>query len=1521
MSQIEEIKLQSDIPEIKLDYSNPDPSEPIRIGNENFMQDMAGIEPTVDFNGARSVAALELNQEEMGEVYSATEDNLRNGNMTPIQAEEFIGAYKPRTTVEDTETGLEKLAVRNGKADAITYNESTKWNTVSSGVDLDKEEEENARDLMLDNYKDLFYDGGNGKGIAGAVEFAAGTIGSYIGAQAFELNFGGITGIKDLPLSVSDEESQQKLAEWARKNIFEVPLDVAKKNIEGVWKFCENYGIPALWRRRFFDAAIMNEKENPLWSSIAMASFGMLGGLKNTFKSANKAYRWTKKLGNKEAATSIAVEAIQNGNKSAEAVLEHNVPSLLKPTSDDTVSMFNRAKPVEDVLLDTEIESIIRDGRASGLFDEVAEDILYKVAAKQVEQLNDEIAGSRYLDLKVVKGKAGETIAEVLIGGGLDGKKAMATGEECRQVIKQIGLPQGTYKIVEGEGGYFIKYSQPVKFEDNFYKTLPNIAEEVPNIAEEARKNYEATVNEFSRLHAKDYTKWFFGHFAESAEAHGRVSEAQRKASGMVKRLYEHFAKDLKINKKSAKTVARVIDEGQLENNKLGKWFTKEELVDKGLNDTEISAYFAYKKLNDTLYRTMDDSFIRDASAQGFSFYQGKYVARPVEYGPQTPELINHIYIEGGVKDAKKLLDDLKNGRKVLLEKHYKRIMGDNNKFTHVVVDAQQIDKRLIPHGLTPYQAGGIRRYQRGTYFLKQGVTLQGVRGKFNGWANTLTTSMSRTAANEFAEECNTLIKAYNAGGALDDRVMQEAINSLKTRRTKINDVEDFKKVLYNEENGKGWLRTDNTVEVLEDGKKYTYNNGVTDSIEQHAANTEDAFRDLVADAVGNKYSRGEMLTSIDDDVPPLLDFRKIADEAIGRAARTNTIEETKKWWKETFAENFSHLVDYGPTGPIDRLDLIDKAVIDMNRGAGYEKEIRAALNMQDRYKMLIGAETATDKIVKRTMLNLANSLTDNDLVPLLKRGGTLYDWLKDSRPDKFVTKVEFASAMGFLNPAQFLKQALGLTVTFSARPLRTMQALMAYPFLRAAFKFRNKPGIIKAVSEHLASIGMMSKQKAVDFVKFMERTDSLGATGRLPMISESHWKAIQNSKIAQGMYWFADAGNNLVYGVSDIVAFLEGSSKGWNDLKILSHADDLALNMTRAGNSWGQRELPWLMQWTSYPLRLLESSFNSRLTKMQRAQIWGGQLAMWGLGGALGEKAAVNAYNWLANENEVDPEVSKVIVNGLLTNLANEYGYEISEGLDFGEMLERFADIHNKAGNGNVIFNIPALRIWSRMGAAYNLIRDIYHTATVDDASLMMFAMKAAEDKDLPTGIRKMANLYTGLTTNLMYFYDTDFKTKYKEVTGKDIFMYTAGLEPLEIKDARTKKLVGEMFRDTVKSSVDSATIESFLDQTFPEYLENLHLKDHLIALGVDSRTHNENITAAAEAVKKLRMLEEIAKRDIKATFGNVEDVTLDKAVGDYVSKKAFSLKSIQQVKYETELPRDVEQSFESLIHTKGEK
>lgn len=1501
MSQISEIKLPSSIPEINIDLQKPDPVSDIQKSNEEFLQDMAGIEPSVDYEGVRSFAANQLKEEEENDLYTATELNLKNGVITPDQADNLMNYYNPEFGKEDTFAGLEKLAARNGISDAITFNESAKWNYISSGTDFDEKEIEVARDLMLDNFKDMFYDGGNGKGLGGTAEFLVSTITPFVGAQAFEATFGGITGIKDLPLSVSDDESQQKLAEWGKKYIMDVSPEEAKKNLQAVWDFCEQQAVPAAWRRRFFDAAIMNEKENNVFSSIAIAGTGLGLGL---VKDAKKAFRWLKSLGNKEAAVGVAVDAVKSGKKASSVVLEHNVPSLLKPEVDGTASLYSRAIPVEEVYQNKEIDAIISEQRAAGLFENVSQEDMVKNASKQLARENNNIASHGFVDVTVVDGKAGEKYAEVLIGGGLDGKKAIANEEECLQIAKQMGLPQGSYKIVDSEGGHFIRYETPVTFNGDYYE------------------HAEDTVKGFW-FPGRELLHFVFGHVRQTAEAAGRTVEANRKNSGMIKRLFNAYGDSFKLNKKSSRNVGKVIAEGQVANNRMGKWFSREELVEKGLDEKEIDAYFAYKKINDVNYRVLDEAFVRRATENGFSFYQDAYVAKELKYNSQTSRLLERITVAGGIKDKDKLLADLKTGKKVLLEKYAAGYIGNNKNITHVIVDAQDLKRTRIPFGLTPYQQGGIRRYQSGTFFIKQGVTLDGLRGKFNGWANTLTTTTNRAVAQEYVDEMNALIKAWNNGGSANDAIMQDAINHLKTRRSRINDVEDFKKILYNAEDDTGWLRTDNELEILEDGQKYTYTNNVTDSIEQHASSTEDSFRDLIADAANNNYSRGQMLGSIDDAEPPLLDFREIADEAINRAARTNTILETKKWWQQTFADNFRNIIDFERCKGLSDVELLEKGVIDTNRGKAYAKQISAALNMQERWRMLSGAKTHMDNYVEGIFKGIADLMADSALTPFAKRGGNLYNFVATSRPDKFLTKLEFACAMGFMNTKQFLKQALGITATFGIHPLRTTQAVMAYPFLRAAYHFKDTPGFMKTITDALATAGMMSKKNAEGFVKFMERTDTLGATGRLPMISEQHWKAIQGSKLAKGMYYFADMGNNLTYGVADIVAFLEGTKRGWNDIKILSHADDLALNMTRAGNSFGQRELPFIMQWTSYPLRLLESVKNTRLTKLQRAGLGLSQLAFWGGAGFVGEEFGVNMYNGLVNRFSVDEDLARTITNGLITNLANDMGYEISEGLEVGELIDRFFDMDDTLGRGLVKINIPAMRWTDRLSSCWNLVRNLYHTASEDDENMMMLAVKTAQDKSLPTGIRTLANMYTGLTKNKLFFYDTEFKTKYKNATGKDLAAYMIGLDPYEIKQERLAKIIGKKYNEDIKSTVDSVTIDSFMDYTFKEYLQNMHLRDNLIAIGAAGTTQEESVREAAENFRNLRMFEEMSKQVLLEDWPNTERAQLDSDVFKYVHGISFKPHSLSEsvIEAEEKMPDSVRKQFSGLTNNKGEK
>lgn len=1438
------------------------PRDALKEEQDMFLQDGAGIEPTTDLQGARDMASLRVAEQDEADYYAATEDNLTKGLLTPQQAVDNSVVFNEEYRKGTGGFGLERAFLRRQEEDAINNNGVMYDNAVTRASRGDDTPSENSKalEIALDNFGEYCNDTG---GFFTELEPIVTSVLPFTGELGFELSIANMINKPELAYSTSEEETNKILRQWAIDNIFNVSPEEAEKEINRVRQYMVDNEIPVAYKSRFFEEAIKGIKPNNFWGALNVA--GYLGGaISKAIKSADRLFKASKKVGDMAKAETIVADAINNGVKS-EAVLEQNLVTAFKPGAGNESSSIGKSDVVENMFKDQQFKKIIDEGHVTGKTDGLTPD---EKRQNAIRTLENETGITKFSDVNLIKDEAGAWHAQFLIGGGAEGKNPLADSEEARKLYQSLGLPHGgSRRVVDADGGKYVLYEVPVTAD---FK-----------VEEDVVKGF--------RFKGRNFWKAFFGHSKQTGEAYGKVAEAQRKEAAMIRRATEYVNKTLnKLDKEDEKLLNQIVKEGQ---KGLGKDFTKEELVSEfGANQKVQDAYFMWKKAaGDFDYTVKDMANVRDWNADGYSLYQNKYVAKKINPNKISEQTLHSGSIQNiGIYEGDNLLEDLKSGEYILLQKSYKKTMLDDAlEYPYVLIRKSEELKSRIPFGLTPYQPGGIRKYQNGIFFIKQGVSFSNM----NGWPRTITTSMNKKRAQEFADEANQLRKWWNESGSMIDdaaerAALQEGIDKLPTHHTKIYTVDDLQKAIYNKEtNPSGWLGTQNNVEVLTDGGWYTgWDDASKTILPQHKATSDDAFADLVRSYEDNRFSRGELLDNIDGDEPLIVDFKRVANDGIRRAARTNTLKETRKWWQDTFSKNFGDLV----TNAVTDSEKLEMGILPKVAPIGQEKRLNAAKNMQERWNLMSGAKTVIDKKIEEIMTGVADTLADSEISEFLRRGGNLYTLISTAAPQRVITNVEFAAAMGFLNPAQFLKQALGLTATMAMHPIQTPKCILAYPFIRMAYHFKDKPGFMKAVVDRLAATSMFSKEMSEGFIDFMTRMDTLGATGRLPQINENHWKAIQNSKLAKGMYFFADAGNNLVYGVSDMVAYTLGKKYGWSDLKILKHADDLALNMTKAGNSWGQKQMPLLMQWTSYPLRLMESFGNKDLKAWQKMNLLISQLGMWGVGGALGEKAGAWCYNALVNKEGVDEETGKFIVDGLITQYLHEAGYDLSEGLDLGELVDRMFDAHSKAGNGNVTFNIPALRVGGRLAAAWNLTRRLYQTIALGSDS-MLLAMRTQQDKNLPTGIRSLAGAWSFLKSNRWYFYDRESAIKYKEITGKDMVAYLAGLQPESIAAERRLSAVEDCIKTDVKDVMDDVKV---MGKSLTDYWDDYIATDFLMSKG-DIKLEEQQLW---EHYDKISKYEQMAAEVLADKYPNIDVAKFKILLGDAIRGVSHKITNIDE-------------------------
>lgn len=1367
---------------------------------EYDLQERAGVEPTANFSGLRAELAQKQVAEELNTLYNASEKAILAG-ASSLDVSDKVQKYILKNSEDDTDISLEKEAAVNSTAQAFNEDQQTAINAANSALTEEQidslakseiieswrqrniEKAESKRDwkkfakLVLDPLRTMPSAEDQDAILYGAERIVHDFI-PVLGTHALDQSvfpFG-----KEVPLELSKETIRSRQKKYIRDYAnTHTPKELSQfleavddymwnKSLAGpatIYDFMEDFNVNTNWTNDFFGGF-----------EVATPAISAVGNAIKASKAAGRVSR---------AKTGI-IEAVKDGDK-ATVVDEYVLPNALKPFQGSQGTSYSKKVEAEvaDVLADREAMEIIEKTRASGVMDD-AEIFVNKELFKEEFKATygkemDDLADVNAIDF--VEGPSGETLVAVDIGTGIDGTKAM---DEAAAIFKakKMGLPDGSYVVSNSGGeGYFIRYMQPLKDQD--FTPITGAVED---------------------FKAKGFTRVFAGGgVATSERFHQKVTEASRKEVTLRAKLDDKYGKKMRALKGSDKdSFLSLFVKGQQAGEARGRWFSKDQLDDWGVSDTVQDAYFDFKHLSDAQYIIENDKLVRTLTRDGNKLYNGEIVGKQIDLADITEDVYDTMKIKN-LDTSKMSFDDFKETvkDKVIIKGRSIDTAGED--FNYAVFSPNEYSESVLPRFLLPYQEGGMREYTFGNLFVQNGRTFHGNKNIYNGSAKTLRAGTNRKALQQYADEGNRAIRIYNA--AMEDGDLALAARRIAESQFKYFHIETWEDL--NDLVKTGFLDPSHDLQIVEDGGKYVYNNG-RKSIDQAGVSSTDALYELARARDRYYNERGALLDSLNGEHAPIKSVFEIYDKTLAKAARTNTIGEAEQWMAKEFDRNFRQFVDtryWDNTGKTSLDMLRDAPLMKIDEAPeGMRDGIRAAMRFRDRYNIFAMAETPLDKYIKHALTWTARGLSNAGEAINIPRDAKVWKSMADKRPDKFMTGVGFHFAMGMYNTAQFMKQALGVLTKPMIHPVHGTHALLSAPFVRMAYAFKDSNAFMKETSNVLNRLVGISRKDLDKFFEYCDWYSSFRAQDLRPGMTREHADFLRSHKLVKNSTMFANAGNQLDYFISDLTSFLSRPKASFQEIAM--HSDDLYINMSRFDISKAQSYAGILQQWLTYPARMTEAVFNKRLTKAQRSRLIVGQLALWGVGGTLGAEAGINAYKWMRENSDIPEEIANDIVNGLLTNLVREHGYDLQEGLGLLDIADTYFNVF-KAEKGLLELNMPALKTFGQLSSMFNLVKDIIAPSTgVFNGNTWL--IERASDRTAPASVRNFSNAILGVKEGIMYNSNREFIKE--NVTPKDVAMRLIGFKEINEEKEHIDKYVLRDYREDIRDAAEQ--LKPFMDQ-----------------------------------------------------------------------------------------------------------
>lgn len=414
-------------------------------------------------------------------------------------------------------------------------------------------------------------------------------------------------------------------------------------------------------------------------------------------------------------------------------------------------------------------------------------------------------------------------------------------------------------------------------------------------------------------------------------------------------------------------------------------------------------------------------------------------------------------------------------------------------------------------------------------------------------------------------------------------------------------------------------------------------------------------------------------------------------------------------------------------------------------------RKVAYAKNVSRAYNNLMNHGTKLDNYVEAWKERLIDTVA-----PAIKKFGPRGEqWLEDRQlsrikdPGIYFRSAAFHMKLGMFNVQQYIKQANSLVNVTAIGGANGLRSASLYPIMRYVL-FSNERGVLEAGGEIAEKVGLM---KSGDFVESMDllRRSGFELVGndvsylddlRMPEIRETKVGKFTKKTLNVGKTPFVE-GERLTRLAAWNTAYLErkalvGAKKldRRDAAAILLRAKTLIGNMTRESNApWQKGYLGTMTQFFGYQARIMEQLLGKGLTPAEKAKLFVGYSAVYGVPVAAGATVGVlpiremtldymNAEGYDTN----DPTV-KVFTDGLVNALGNyvfgkDYNIAGSQGPGgiptFYDLWRQDKDISDLLmGASGSIISQTAMDSWPALKGMMSVVYDFdggYYNLTAEN-------------------------------------------------------------------------------------------------------------------------------------------------------------------------------------------------------------
>lgn len=406
-------------------------------------------------------------------------------------------------------------------------------------------------------------------------------------------------------------------------------------------------------------------------------------------------------------------------------------------------------------------------------------------------------------------------------------------------------------------------------------------------------------------------------------------------------------------------------------------------------------------------------------------------------------------------------------------------------------------------------------------------------------------------------------------------------------------------------------------------------------------------------------------------------------------------------------------------------------------------ERMAAAQNVSRAYKNLMNHGTQLDRKIQHYKDRLIGSIYP-------KVGPRGQQWLDERQmfgakdPGVYLRSFAFHSKLGLFNINQLFVQANALVNVAAVGGLNGLRGGMAYPLFRAA-NLTNQPEIINRIARIAQTTGLMKADEFKESLALYKRSGFHSVGRDTAFLDDISGPEIRRGRVGQvldyGTVPFKE-GERSVRLAAWNTAYLEQKAKAGgraltrrDEAEILSRAKLLGVDMSRESNAtWQKGYAAVFSQFFSFQARLTEQFLGKRLTGMEKARLFTGYSAMYGIPTAVGAGVGIVPVREVVLDTMygmgIDPtqEVWRPLIDGFANtlmstltgkdlNVSDRYGaggiptlYDLFRGDE--SIFEVFGGASGSIALQTISDSIPFLKgvgseLFDFEGGLYNLTKD----------------------------------------------------------------------------------------------------------------------------------------------------------------------------------------------------------------------